>query len=411
MARATSSGRVAKRRSATGTGQEHNGMSTRLRSRLATEATSASGSKLQEMVDEVCYMSTTGESEPPSEHDAMDEDVDGHMAYMEGLEVARAGKRKALFEDKQFPLMQLPAEIRNEIYRACLTRPFNILLSKKEQPRPAPRPQQDEVDADARIDISPSSTGMEDDEIAGSSSQSRSATRSQPTGPSIWSNRHTRPMRVTRLSARQSSAGATATIGRGLKCTTRAHRRVSLPPLPLPPPTPRPQAEDPLVVNLLRVSKTVYQEARSVLYSENHFNLDLATAPATLATLHQRSRRQIRHVEVGIPSYNEILDRFQETVRLSLRYCWGLRKMVIYMPFSLPTTDGNAAPTNTTTVYANGFDILRWLPRQCEVDLRGSVSAEVEAVVSKNANLAKTLDELAYARRQLISNEGDRSPG
>ncbi|KAI7564320.1 hypothetical protein KC316_g12623, partial [Hortaea werneckii] len=166
------------------------------------------------------------------------------------------------------------------------------------------------------------------------------------------------------------------------------------------------QDADPLIINLLRVSKTVYQEARSILYNENLFTLDLETALPTLAILHQRSRRQIKHVELEIPCYNEILERFQETVRLSLRYCWGLKKFVVHMPFVLPGADGSGT-TGNTTVYANGFDILRWLPKQCEVVLRGNVCAEIEAVVSRNANLARTLDELAYARRQLISNESE----
>ena len=149
------------------------------------------------------------------------------------------------------------------------------------------------------------------------------------------------------------------------------------------------------MVNILRLNKQIYDEARSILYSENNFTLDLDTATSTLAALHQRSRRQIKHVELEIPCYNEILERFQETVRLSLRYCWGLRTFVIHMPFTLPGADGSST-TGNTTVYANGFDILRWLPRQCEVQLKGRICKEISAVVSKNANLAKSLDEVCF---------------
>ncbi|KAF2206892.1 hypothetical protein CERZMDRAFT_10369, partial [Cercospora zeae-maydis SCOH1-5] len=217
---------------------------------------------------------------------------------------------------KPFPVMDLPTEIRLEIWRACLTRPYNILLSKRELPP----------------------TGKEEN-------------------------------------------------GFGVKEKTRRWN-------PQPEPE-RSQNQDPLITNVLRASKEIYKEARSVLYSENHFVLDLNTAMQTLGHLHQRSRRQIKHVELEIPTYNEILERFQETVRLSLRYCSGLKKFIIHMPFTLPGADGSGT-TGNTTVYANGFDILRWLPQECDIVMKGNICAEIDTVVNKHLLLAKTLDKVSF---------------
>lgn len=156
--------------------------------------------------------------------------------------------------------------------------------------------------------------------------------------------------------------------------------------------------EDPLLTNILHVSKEVYKEARSVLYSENYFTLDLSTAQSTLACLHQRSRRQIKHIALEIPSYNDILERFQETVRLSLRYCTGLKECRIGMPFTLPGAEGSGTSGNTT-VYANGFDILRWLPQECNIVLKGTTCVEIEQVVNKHRHLANTLDKVSCCCR------------
>jgi hypothetical protein len=121
--------------------------------------------------------------------------------------------------------------------------------------------------------------------------------------------------------------------------------------------------------------------------------LELESAIETLACLHQRSRRLIRHVELEIPTFNEILDRFQETVRLSLRYCSGLKKFEVNMPFAIPGADGSNT-TGNTSVYANGFDILRWLPQDCDVVVHGRACSEVDDVVSKHLTLAKTLNKV-----------------
>ncbi|KAF2720186.1 hypothetical protein K431DRAFT_249747 [Polychaeton citri CBS 116435] len=208
--------------------------------------------------------------------------------------------------------MDLPAELRLNIYRCCLTRPFDIILSRNPPPLP---PNQKPVEKEVPSSI----------------------------------NRSSQPL--------------------------------------------RPQDEDPLLIALLRTSKQMYKEARNILYSENIFSLDLSTAQPTLSALHQRSRMQIRHLELTIPTHGDILERFAEVVRLSLRYCWGLKKFVIHMPFVLPGTDGSGQSGNTT-VYANAFDILRWLPQGCEVELRGNVCEEIAAVVEKNARLRRSLDKV-----------------
>jgi hypothetical protein len=161
-----------------------------------------------------------------------------------------------------------------------------------------------------------------------------------------------------------------------------------------PPSRDRSGSADPLHINLLRTCSSIYKEARAVLYSENAFVLELESAIDTLACLHQRSRRLIRHVELEIPTFNEILDRFQETVRLSLRYCSGLKKFEVNMPFAIPGADGSNT-TGNTSVYANGFDILRWLPQDCDVVVHGRACTEVDDVVRKHLMLAKTLNKVS----------------
>ncbi|KAI7237253.1 hypothetical protein KC330_g3281 [Hortaea werneckii] len=424
-------------------------MSARQKSKLAEEVSGGGGGQvLQGMVTEATASGYR-------------EDMDGVESDHGQLEGDRASRSMITDQDERpFDLMKLPAEIRNEIYRACLTRPFNILLSKHESP---PVPLEPEVKDG---DESASSPGSSDDEnhetlsgasnlnalrgshatslynsnqaTAGSNGRANNNSSSPANGLRAWPDRSPGSLRSTsrcgvsggasrvaaafsdEVDANSNSNNSNAASSNPNAANSRRlliHRTTSRPPSSRttatgdqltnkPSREPRPQDADPLIINLLRVSKTVYQEARSILYNENLFTLDLETALPTLAILHQRSRRQIKHVELEIPCYNEILERFQETVRLSLRYCWGLKKFVVHMPFVLPGADGSGT-TGNTTVYANGFDILRWLPKQCEVVLRGNVCAEIEAVVSRNANLARTLDELAYARRQLISNESE----
>lgn len=374
-------------------------MSARKKDKLAEEISVSDGG-LREMVNKMTTTRATDRHE---------------VEEMEGVQHAEdVGDCPITDKDeKPFDLMKLPAEIRNEIYRACLTRPFNVLLSKKEPPPVEIKAKEDDEDSAAvtfvtgdNLQPSPRVPHGSRGFAAVNAALSSNSTNAPPRA---WASRGTRPVRLaanrsTRPSAssnnnNSSSGSNTANNARHIRPTSHQIRIASGPAMKPRPREPRPQDVDPLIVNLLRVSKTVYQEARSVLYSENLFTLDLDTALATLAMLHQRSRRQIKHVEVEIPCYNEILERFQETVRLSLRYCWGLKKFVIFMPFTLPGADGSGT-TGNTTVYANGFDILRWLPKQCEVVLKGNVCSEIEAVVSRNANLAKTLDEVSLAARQ-----------
>ena len=328
--------------------------------------------------------------------------------------------------EKPFRLMDMPPEIRIEIYRACLTRPFDILLSK--EPKPIERPKEREsivVGSEGLVDGTMSQESEEEDTLldaqavhAASPTNTNDATGG---GNDAWPTRSMRALRsLTRSNLQRSASNSanaansqatfTATVStaplpaRRNRFVTNAHtnnpprgRR----PYPssvviAPPRAPRPQDVDPLLVNLLRASKLVYKESRAILYGENTFLLDLDTAQPTLAALHQRSRGQIKNLRVTIPTHNEILERFAEVVRLSLRYCWRLQRFVIHTPFVLPGAEGSSTSGNTT-VYANAFDILRWLPRQCEVVLEGNVSEEIRKVVEKNSNLAKSLDEVSFS--------------
>ena len=153
------------------------------------------------------------------------------------------------------------------------------------------------------------------------------------------------------------------------------------------------RAQDAIVPVILQLNRQIYKEARQLLYAENTFRLALGSGIHTLSTLHQRSRSMIKHVVLSIPSHHDILDGFADLVRLGLRYCWGLKSFRIVLLASLPD-DGRIG--GATSVYANAFHILRWLPRGCSVVLEGCVSETVRKVVSEEGRLMSVLDEVSY---------------
>lgn len=341
--------------------------------------------------------------------------------------------------DAVFRFMELPAEIRNDIYRICLTRPYGILLTQRISPLASEAEAEPARRRPSRITPVVPNIGDGDGDIVATRSNSAAAgpvrTRTRPhcsrriarDEPDPWlvaprsltggdQQQQSHPRGLPRGNTFPSRLAAPNVVGRPrIPSSLQEHitpQGNSLKESALP----RPQAEDPLSIDILRLSKQVYNEARAIMYSENHFTLDLLTALPSLGALHQRTRRQIRHVEFDIPCHNEITERFSETVRLSLRYCWGLKTITIGIPFILPGAAGSTT-TGNTMLYANGFDILRWLPRQCEVILVGNVCTEIKAVVSKNANLAKTLDEVrsddvqAFGSHYLLINRLSRAEG
>jgi hypothetical protein len=154
-----------------------------------------------------------------------------------------------------------------------------------------------------------------------------------------------------------------------------------------------PAPADPILPAILRLSKTTHKEARQLLYAENTFVLTLGSGVYTLSTLHQRSRSLIKHAMLTIPSHHDILDGFADLVRLGLRYCWGLKSFRIILQASLPD-DGRVS--GATSVYANAFHILRWLPRGCRVVLEGCVSEAVRRVVCEEGRLMSVLDEVSF---------------
>jgi len=331
------------------------------------------------------------------------EDVSEKISQMEGM--------------RPFRLMELPTEIRLEIYRACLTRPNKIILAKQEIAQTSMEFERSEFGPVGAEDVWPevlgqSRTGTDTLPSMGSAgrpSLRRRSRTSQSISATIIPVSNRRGERISGQIPLDYANTQTARRRR-INALSRRHelqeRAMRVKP---PPPVRRRQSSaDPLLINLLRTCSSVYKEARAVLYSENVFVLELESAIETLACLHQRSRRLIRHVELEIPTFNEILDRFQETVRLSLRYCSGLKKFEVNMPFAIPGADGSNT-TGNTSVYANGFDILRWLPQDCDVVVHGRACTEVDDVVSKHLTLAKTLNKLAYARRQLVANDTTRS--
>ena len=295
-------------------------------------------------------------------------------------------------EEKPFRLFDLPTEIRLEIYRACLTRPYNILLSKVEKPAPpAEKSEEDEENELFEEILANPRPGWTQSTVA---SQSRQPTQS---GFAARRGAGRGAARAALRAASSSSSSVPSAPASGNASTTvvvgdTPRKPTTKPANPAPPPVTQ---SDPLLVNLLRASKTVYKEARDVLYAENLFTLNIFTAVPTLACLHQRSRRRIKHIELEIPTYTEILESFSETVRLSLRYCFGLRRLVIHTPFTLPGGEGSGPSGGNTTVYANGFDILRWLPQGCEVVVEGTRNREIDVVVGRHMQLAGVQDKVS----------------
>ncbi|KAF1950926.1 hypothetical protein CC80DRAFT_496447 [Byssothecium circinans] len=163
-------------------------------------------------------------------------------------------------------------------------------------------------------------------------------------------------------------------------------------------------SNDPINVALLRANSQIYKEARQVLYADNTFVLSLTSGISTLASLHQRSRSLIKNVTLTIPSHHDILDGFADLVRLGLRYCWGLKRFTIVLELMFPGDDRStsirAGACAASTVYANAFHILRWLPRACKVVLEGNVSEIVRKVVAEEGRLLESLDEESYLKRQ-----------
>jgi epsin len=146
-------------------------------------------------------------------------------------------------------------------------------------------------------------------------------------------------------------------------------------------------------VTLLRTCKLIHKEARQILYSENTFTLLLPSGIASLSHLHQRSRSLIKNIVITVPSHHDILDGFADLVRLGLRYCWRLKTFTVVLDGVFP--DDRTTMSGATSVYATAFHILRFLPRGCEVKLKGEVSGVVKRVVEEEAKLLMELDEVS----------------
>jgi hypothetical protein len=157
-------------------------------------------------------------------------------------------------------------------------------------------------------------------------------------------------------------------------------------------------AKDSINPALLRTCKQIYRESRQILYAANSFTLLLSSGIHTLSTLHQRTRSLIKSIHLTIPSHHDILDGFADLIRLGLRYCWGLKSLVIVLPGNFPFEDRGL--TGATNIYANAFHILRWLPKGCKVKVEGDVGESVRRVVEDEGRLMMDLDEVRLCSRE-----------
>lgn len=252
-----------------------------------------------------------------------------------------------------FPFLDLPAELRVHIYRMALQRDDPLLLHLAQ-----PLAQEANADPPAR------SWSSDADGQRRGRGASRTTTTTTTTTPTTTITTTTTATRVI--------------------MTATNHRET-------PPSVPDDCAPG-LNPALLRTCSLIYKEARQVLYADNGFTLQLDSGIATLSALHQRSRSLIKHVSLRIPSHHDILDGFADLVRLGLRYCWGLRSFRIVLPDAFPD---DRFLSGTTSVYANAFHILRWLPKHCVVRLDGPVNEQIRRVVEDEGRLQRSLDQVS----------------
>ena len=100
----------------------------------------------------------------------------------------------------------------------------------------------------------------------------------------------------------------------------------------VPRPTP-----DPLCPKILLLCKQIHHEALPVMYRDNVFNLDLEFSLLPLTTLKQRTRSLIKHVIINVHEHNEVLNGgFSDIFTNGLRYCFGLQKLEIVTKVPMP---------------------------------------------------------------------------
>lgn len=130
-----------------------------------------------------------------------------------------------------------------------------------------------------------------------------------------------------------------------------------------------------------------------VLYSSNTFKFTLSNGRAGLDSLRQPTRSLIKNIYVAIPDPHDTVNGFAELVRLGLRYCWGLKKCIIAAEWTLPTPESGER-LDPHELFAEGFNILRWLPKDCNVVLDGTIDGRVAQVVAKEKKFQRSLEQV-----------------
>ncbi|KAK3109287.1 hypothetical protein LTR53_017617, partial [Teratosphaeriaceae sp. CCFEE 6253] len=217
------------------------GMNTRQRARLAGAGSSSglNSGRLAEMVDETVTLgrgrdeaATEAEMQTASGAGPGDSDRDTEDRRTKASRPARtrshpharsrAERDWCPITDKDtrpFPLMQLPPEIRNEIYRACLTRPFNILLSREVQPPPPVEVEESRLEEDS----SPAESAYAQSDPPPSLPQARAHRSAAAATPQGIANRHTwatRNRRAIRFLPVDRNAAASTTAGASSNSTS-----------------------------------------------------------------------------------------------------------------------------------------------------------------------------------------------
>lgn len=88
--------------------------------------------------------------------------------------------------------------------------------------------------------------------------------------------------------------------------------------------------KDPLSVQIFLLCRQVCHEALPVLYRENAFNLHLEFSILPLTNLRQRTRSLIKHAIISVHEHSEVVNGgFDDIFVNGLRYCFGLQKLEI----------------------------------------------------------------------------------
>lgn len=116
-------------------------------------------------------------------------------------------------------------------------------------------------------------------------------------------------------------------------------------------------------VAILRVRRSIYNEARQVLYAENSFYVCCIPTMPTLAALQQRTRAHIKILRVQMD--HTAIRTMPALMRFGLRHCWQLKKLTLSQASNMQQIYDSSDPRACC-------NSLQYLPAACEIVLDGN---------------------------------------